>query len=88
MGSLEVAPDSLYHELRREFDYLSEDAFDETEFFKYRGRWYSLDQFLRIPENTNFKGWHGIHSDSFFSGIVIKLNYQKSSLVLSIHKDM
>ena len=72
-GSLR--PDSLYHQLRNEFDYLSEEEFDNTEFFKFKGQWYSLDQFLRISQNTNFKGWDGIHSDSFFSGVVIKLNY-------------
>ena len=59
---------------RKEFDYLEEDEFAMREFFKYRGVWYDLGNFLRIPEGVtnHFEGWEGYSSESFFSGIVIK----------------
>ena len=61
--------------LRKQFDWMSDDEFysDHT-FFKYGGSYYHFDDFLT---NTNpdgmFKGWHAICSDSYFSGVLIKL---------------
>ena len=64
---------SLYHQLRREFDYLSEDEFDEREFFKYRGVWYDIGEFMRIGDNSPFgNNWDGYSSDSYFSGVLVK----------------
>jgi len=51
-----------------------EDFNHDFSFFKYRGDYYNLADFLT---NTNpdgmFKGWHGIASDSYFSGTLVKL---------------
>jgi hypothetical protein len=61
--------------LRQEYDWMDANEFDHScSFFKYRGQYHSLSDFMR---NTNpdgiFKGWHGITSDSCFSGLLIKL---------------
>lgn len=61
--------------LRQQFDWMEDEQFDhDCSFFKYRGEYYNLSDFLT---NTNpdgmFKGWHGVSSDSYFSGMVVKL---------------
>lgn len=63
--------------LEREFDYqdnaILEGVFDG--YIYYQRFWYNLDQFERIDSSDSlFKGWHGYHSDSLFSGVVIKLS--------------
>ena len=49
-----------------EFDWCDSD----TGFFQYLGTWYHTSQFLRCEVD----GWHGSHSDSAFSGVLIKLS--------------
>lgn len=39
-------------------------------FIQYRGHWYHLADFMTTP----LDGWDGIATDSFFSGVVIKLS--------------
>ena len=39
-------------------------------FIEYRGFWYHLGDFMR----GGVEGWHGVHADSFFSGVVIRLS--------------
>lgn len=53
-----------------QFDYQNEEETLDG-FFKYRGAWYHLDMFTRTDM---FDGWHGYHSDSAFSGVLIKLS--------------
>lgn len=55
--------------LRSDFDYL--DDLDSSEFFVYRGQWYDIGEFMRVPEEL--KPWHGYAADSYFSGTLIKL---------------
>lgn len=72
---------------RKEFDYIDDldEQFDR--FFRYRGSIYDSHEFIRIvPKggtsvgfehhdlSGDLKGWHGIHCDSFFSAIVIRIS--------------
>jgi hypothetical protein len=44
-------------------------------FFKYRGYFYHLQDFMRLPENDasgDLVGWDGYTRDSSFSGTLIK----------------
>jgi len=78
-----LRPNSLYSKLRGEFDYLTEDEFDQTEFFKYRGQWYSVHEFMCLDANTGFdcRQWDGYSSDSYFSGVVMKYCYDGTVIV-------
>lgn len=59
--------------LERDFDYQNADeAFDG--FFKYRGVWYHLDMFMRTEGVDDFKNWNGYHSNSAFSGVLLKVS--------------
>ena len=59
--------------LREQFDYQnSDDALDG--FMQYRGRWYHVDEFLRIDNRGPLAAWSGYASDSFSSGIVIRVS--------------
>ena len=59
--------------LRKEFDYCSDLDFDCMMFFRYRNNIYSLGEFLRTEGELLEKGWQGLLSDSFFSGVVVKI---------------
>jgi hypothetical protein len=50
------------------------DEEDAEEYFVYRGETYFLSEFLRIERNAPswLKKFDGYHSDSFFSGILIR----------------
>jgi hypothetical protein len=74
---------SLRQKLLAEFDYLSEEEFDIAEFFNYRGNWYSVGEFKWVvaSPHEHLYGWDGYHSDSYFSGIVIKYLYGEGVIV-------
>ncbi|HEY2530254.1 MAG TPA: hypothetical protein VGJ20_20350 [Xanthobacteraceae bacterium] len=62
---------------RAEFDYLdTEDKQMECEFVRYRAWVYDLGDVERIDDyarhEPKFRKWHGIVSDSFFSGVVFR----------------
>jgi len=56
------------------FDHLTEeDNFDG--YISYRKRWYHVSDFMVISNNAPFPNkWSGYASDSFFSGILIRLS--------------
>jgi hypothetical protein len=69
----------LSPEERKEFDYLNWDKIeageDSATFFRYKGQLYDLGEFETtrlMPEFSPIRKWHGYHSDSFFSGIVVR----------------
>ena len=55
-----------------DFDYLGENI-NENRFFKYKGHIYDISQFMRTPDNLKLLSFDGYMSDSYFSGILIKL---------------
>jgi hypothetical protein len=59
-------------QVRKQFDYYTEEEIQEQSFFNYKGYWYSLNDFLRIENSEELKGWDGYISDSYFSGVVVK----------------
>jgi len=62
--------------LRQQFDWMSDDEFhSDFSFFKYRGDYYNLADFMRVDvaNGSPFVGWHGYSSDTYFSGVVVKL---------------
>lgn len=66
--------DKEQKQIREKFDYYTEEEeLEDQSFFKYQGYWYCIGDFLRVQNNETFKGWDGYHSDSYFSGQLIKL---------------
>ena len=59
----------------KEFDYYSPEEMEYKSFFRYKGYIYCLDDFMTCPtmaKDNPLSSWHGYHSDSYFSGIVVK----------------
>lgn len=60
---------------KADFDYVED--LDSSNFIRYRGRVYSLDDFMRVEPGMltmHGKNWHGYNSDSFFSGTLVELS--------------
>ena len=74
---------SLKQELMAQFDYLTPDEFDEMEFFKYKGHWYSIGDFMCLDSSHPFSTmqWDGYSSDSYFSGVLMKYCYDGTVIV-------
>jgi hypothetical protein len=51
-----------------------EDDCRSMSFFRYHGNIYDLGEIMRLDDKTLFPGWHGYSSDTYFSGIVIKVS--------------
>ena len=61
---------------RAEFDYVGDNPHDFS-FFRYKGEVYDLGEFQRIPDGIQYakwRGWHSYQSDSYFSGVLVKLD--------------
>jgi len=54
--------------LADQFDYQGPDVYDG--FFKYKGFWYHLDQFMRCSMDP----WNASLADSAFTGVVIQVD--------------
>lgn len=60
-------------EMLEQFNYLTEEEFNQQSFINYKGYWYDLGEFMRIDDNEGELGkWQGYRSDSYFSGVVIR----------------
>lgn len=57
--------------LANQFGHLDEEEVSDG-FFCYRGHWYHVSDFMRAPEALS--DWDGYAPDSYFSGVVIKLD--------------
>lgn len=75
--------DSEVKQVKKEFDWIDDSStvsWDEEGFIYYRDNWYCLSDFMSLhnkiycPNPPEFmRGWDGYLSDSFFSGVLIKL---------------
>ena len=60
------------------FGYMTREELEEgCYFFKYKGWIYNLSEFM----TTSVDGWDGALSDSYFSGIVIRISSNQESVV-------
>ncbi|MHA2085592.1 MAG: hypothetical protein ACXABD_17740 [Candidatus Thorarchaeota archaeon] len=61
-------------EIRQQFDYLSDEQFENEYFITYKGYTYALCEFMpnNQPPDSKSYGWHGIHADSYFSGVLFR----------------
>lgn len=67
--------DELPKKQRKEFDYLNDEEFATRNFAKYRGNYYDVNEFMRVPDNGSaFAKWDGYMSDTYFSGVLITLS--------------
>ena len=64
---------------RKEFDWLSDEEFNEAEFIKHKGIYYALSEFMGYTYPLS--NWQGYYSDSAFSGILIKYKDDDSVIV-------
>lgn len=64
------------------FDYYDEERLNEAAFFQYKGQWYDLAEFAGCCGEERSKGWQGIRSDSFFSGILIKVSDDYETVIV------
>lgn len=70
---------------RKEFDYV--DDIDNADccatFFRYKGQVYDLGEFMNCTQSVNgFSDWHGIQSDTFFSGVLVKYTSDFESVIV------
>lgn len=74
---------------RKEFDYLDWQAIeagnDSASFFRYKGQLYDLGEFMRCPDTAWFKGWDGYHSDSAFSGVLVRYCQDTDYVVIGMY---
>lgn len=71
-------------QIRSDFDWmLPEDLECECGFFRYRSSVYHLQDFMRTEGNEAFQGWDGYLSDSYFSGVLIRLGDDCESVVVA-----
>jgi hypothetical protein len=67
------------------FDYLDDDARHDYRLVAYRGAYYDVFDMMRAPEPLSASGWHGYSSDTYFSGIVVRLNDDAESVVVGCY---
>lgn len=56
-------------------------------YVRYKKQAYLLNDFMAIENNSPFdkNKWHGYYSDSFFSGVLIKLSDDNESAILATY---
>lgn len=64
---------------QKEFDWMDEETADQSQFFRYRNNVYYIGDFMR---ETGFAGFDAAISDTFFSGIVIKIVYDIDKVIV------
>ena len=60
-------------EMLEQFDYLTEEDFNQHRFINYKGFWYDLCDFMLVRDNELKKlKWDGISTDTYFSGVIVR----------------
>lgn len=57
----------------KDFDYVKDDG--SCRFVKYKGHWmdcFDMQSISRELGFSQFSGWHGIASDTYFSGVLVR----------------
>ena len=73
-------------EMLNQFDYLTEEDFNQQSFVNYRGHWYDLGEFMLVGDSELGKlKWQGYSSDSFFSGIVVRYVEDNDRIVMGTY---
>lgn len=70
---------------KKEFDYLSKNRNEDcinTSFVRYLGNVYDIGEFMMFLNNSDFKGWDGYSSDTYFSGILIKVSEDSDNVIM------
>lgn len=68
-----------------DFDYVREQGDYSERFVQYKGCWYDVYDSQSVTRElgfNQFKGWHGVVSDSFFSGVLFKLVDDGDSVIV------
>ena len=71
-----VALCELPAKVQAEFDYIVGDDAYTPRLVQYKGAYYDVYDCQRVDRELGFdqfKGWHGIVSDSFFSGVLFRI---------------
>lgn len=73
--------------LNGQFEHLRENDSDCDSFILYKKRWYHVSDFMRIPEGFDepMQKYDGYMSDSFFSGVLIKLSDDSESYQIATY---
>ena len=61
------------NEIDDSYDWMSQEERETADWIEYRNRVYCTQDFM-ADRNDRFPGWHGYLTDSFFSGLLIKLS--------------
>jgi len=70
---------------RIDFDYMTPEEIDESQFVKYLGYVHALNEFMTtrsLPEFSPLARWDGYKSDSFFSGQVLRYTDESCERVI------
>ena len=63
-----------------DFDYLL--GYGSCYFFRYKGNVYDLGEAMRTPDETGFKDWDGYYGDSYFSGVLVRMDPDDNDRVI------
>lgn len=70
-------------EMMNQFDYLTEEDFNEKRFVNYKGYWYDLGEFMFTGDSELGKlKWQGYSSDTYFSGVVVRYVEDNERIVM------
>ena len=67
---------------RKEFDWMDDEEFYRSSFFKYRGQYYAMGEFCRTEGELLAKGWQGYYGESAWSCLLIKIKESYTSVVV------